>query len=298
MRIAVTGSTGFIGSHLCIEFAKNGHQVVATSRDPSKVPALGKVPGIELARGDLSDASSWPAALAGCDALVHVALGWGEGGPAMLRADTEGSVLLFQAAIDAGIRTIVYTSSTAACGEMSALNGEDAVPRPVDFYGATKAATEAYLRAFGHSAGASVHIVRPGYIFGEPAVDGAHAQPDGRFRALVRSVVREEEVHLVEHDGTQFLHAQDLSKVYLAVLGHGATPSVHYALSNRWVSWKEIAVQASRLADRPLKLAVEDRGYGAVPFLFDVSRIESDFGLAFGNEDRLLEHLRWEISRA
>jgi UDP-glucose 4-epimerase len=298
MRIAVTGSTGFIGSHLCVEFARTGHGVVATSRDPTKVPALGHVPGIQLARGDLSDGSSWPAALAGCDALVHVALGWGEGGPAMLRADTEGSVVLFQAAIDAGIRTIVYTSSTAACGEMRALNGEDNAPRPIDFYGATKAATEAYLRAFGHSTGASVHIVRPGYIFGEPAVDGAHAQPDGRFRALVRSVVREEDVHLVEHDGTQFLHAQDLSKVYLALLGHRASPSVHYALSTRWVSWEQIAVQASRLAEKPLKLAIEDRGYGAEPFLFDVSRIRDDFGLAFGNEERLGEHLRWEISRA
>jgi UDP-glucose 4-epimerase len=297
MRIAVTGSTGFIGSHLCVEFARSGHQVVATSRDPTKVPALGNVPGIQLARGDLSDATSWPAALAGCDALVHVALGWGEGGPAMLRADTEGSVLLFQAAIDAGIRTIVYTSSTAACGEMSSLNGEDAVPRPVDFYGATKAATEAYLRAFGHTAGAGVHIVRPGYIFGEPVVDGAHAQPDGRFRALVRSVLRGEDVHLVKHDGTQFLHAQDLSKVYLALLAHQASPSVHYALSNRWVSWEEIAVQASKLAGKPPKLAIEDRGYGAEPFLFDVSRIRNDFGLAFGNEDRLGEHLRWELSR-
>jgi UDP-glucose 4-epimerase len=297
MRIAVTGSTGFIGSHLCVEFARDGHQVVATSRDPSKVPALGNVPGIQLARGDLSDPASWPAALAGCDALVHVALGWGENGPAMLRADTEGSVLLFQAAIDAGIRTVVYTSSTAACGEMSALNREDAVPRPVDFYGATKAATEAYLRAFGHSAGASVHIVRPGYIFGEPAVDGAHAQPDGRFRSLVGALVRGEDVRLVRHDGTQFLHVQDLSKVYLALLSHRASPSLHYALSNRWVSWEEIAVQASRLANKPLGLVLEDRGYGDVPFLFDVSRIQRDFGLAFGNEDRLREHLRWELSR-
>ena len=99
MRVAVTGATGFIGSHLCVALARAGHRVVATSRDPGKVPSVGAVAGIELARGDLSDPSTWLASLQGCDALVHVALGWGDSGPEMLRADTEGSILLFQAAL-------------------------------------------------------------------------------------------------------------------------------------------------------------------------------------------------------
>jgi len=36
MRVAVTGATGFIGSHVAVALAKAGHQVVATGRDPSK----------------------------------------------------------------------------------------------------------------------------------------------------------------------------------------------------------------------------------------------------------------------
>lgn len=298
MRIAVTGATGFIGSHLCVHLAKEGHRVVATGREPGKVPALGDVPGIELARGDLAEPSTWGPALAGCDALVHVALGWGDTGLEMLRADTEGSVRLFQAAVDAGVRKIIYTSSTAACGEMSALNREDAACRPTDFYGATKAATESYLRAFGHSKGIQVHIVRPGYIFGEPVVDGARSQPDTRFRDLVRAVARGEEVHLVKHDGTQFLHAGDIAEVYVALLTHDRSPSLHYALSSRWASWEEIAVEAARLAGKPLRLVLEDRGYGETPYLFDVKRIREDFGLDFGNEERLRGHLLWELARA
>jgi UDP-glucose 4-epimerase len=298
MRIAVTGATGFIGSHLCVRLAKAGHHVVATGRDPSKVPALGDVPGIELARGDLSDPGSWPSALQGCQTLVHVGLAWGDTGLEMLHADTEGSVRLFQAAVDAGVRKIIYTSSTAACGEMSALNGEDAASRPKDFYGATKASTEAYLRAFGHSNKLQVHIVRPGYIFGEPVVIGAKSQPDTRFRDLVRSVAGGDEVRLVRHDGTQFLHADDLCEVYAALLDHDRSPTLHYALSSRWTSWEEIARETSRLAKKPLRLALADRGYGEKPFLFDIARIREDFGLDFDNVDRLREHLRWELIRA
>jgi UDP-glucose 4-epimerase len=297
MKVAVTGCTGFIGSHVAVRLAQAGHRVVATSRDPSKVVALGLVPGIETRRGDLSEPSTWAACLKGCDALVHVALGWGDEPIDMLHADTEASVRLFQAAVDTGVRTIVYTSSTAACGEMEALNTEERTPKPTDFYGATKAATEAYLRAFAHRKGVRAHVIRPGYIFGEAAVEGAHAQPDTRFRELVRAAANGDEIRLVKHDGTQFLHVQDIAEVYLRLLDHDESPTLHYALSREWTSWETIAGWAAEIAGRPLRLVLEDRGYGATPYVFDVSRIERDFGLSFPAADRLRAHLRWEFSR-
>jgi UDP-glucose 4-epimerase len=75
MKVLVTGATGFIGSHVAACLAKAGHQVLATGRDPQKVPALGQVPGITLERLDLGQRAGWEAQLKGCDALVHVALG-------------------------------------------------------------------------------------------------------------------------------------------------------------------------------------------------------------------------------
>jgi len=298
MRIAVTGATGFIGSHVSVKLARAGHQVVATGRNPSKLPALASIPGIELARGDLSDPSTWASCLEGCDSLVHIGLGWGDTGIDMLHNDTEASVRLFQAAVDAGITRIIYTSSTAACGEMQAVNREDMLPRPVDFYGATKAATEAYLRAFGHKHNLSVHVVRPGYTFGEAIVEGAHGQPDTRFRDICRAVAKGEVVKLVKHDGTQFLHAQDIAEVYLALLTYKPSPSVHYALSAQWRSWVEVVKLADEVSGRTTEIVLEDRGYGETPFVFDVSAIRNDLGLSFGNLDRLREHVRWELSRA
>ncbi|MBK8803210.1 MAG: NAD(P)-dependent oxidoreductase [Fibrobacteres bacterium] len=299
MKIVVTGATGFIGSHVSVRLAQAGHQVVATGRNPLKVPALGKVEGITLKRGDLTDPGSWSPVLAGADTLVHIALGWGDTGLEMLRNDTEASIRLFQTAVDAGIKRIIYTSSTAACGEMASLNREDMVPRPMDFYGATKAGTESFLRAFGHQNKIQVHIVRPGYIFGEPVVEGASSQPDRRFSDLARAAKLGEAIHLVQHDGTQFLHAADIAEVYLALMSStSAIPTVHYALSSQWRSWAEVAQLAQEILGRELEVVLEDKGYGRDPYVFSVDGIRQDFGLDFPNLDRLREHVRWELSRA
>jgi UDP-glucose 4-epimerase len=296
MKVLVTGATGFIGSHVTRALSEAGHQVLATGREPGKLPALGRLPGVRLERLDLAERRGWAGLLRGCDALVHVALGWGDEGPAMLQADTAASVALFEACLQAGVGRVVYTSSTAANGEMTPLNAEDRQPRPTDFYGATKAATELYARAYSHQ-GLGVAVIRPGYIFGEPALEGARSQPDARFTQLCRAVKAGEPVTLVRHDGTQFLHAQDLAQAYLALLGHPAPFSIHYALSRDWRSWEQLAAWAGELAGRPPALSLEDRGYGAEPYRFDVGALQRDLGLSFGNEARLKAHLAWELAR-
>lgn len=297
MRILVTGTTGFIGSHLAVHLARAGHEVVATARRPGTLPALAKIDGIRQERLDLSERDGWTGLMDGCQAVVHVALGWGDDGPSMLEADTAATVALLEAARRAGVRRFVYTSSTAANGEMTPLNRADRAPRPTDLYGATKAATEMFARAYAGE-GMSVHVVRPGYIFGEPVLDGARSQPDRRFRDIASAIVSGKPVAVIRHDGTQFLHAADLAQVYSRLLDHDAPFSLHYALSSSWRSWEWVAEQAMRLSGRTGTVHREDRGYGADPFLFDVSGIREDFGLDFDNAPRLVDHLRWELDRA
>lgn len=113
--------------------------------------------------------------------------------------------------------------------------------------------------------------------------------------SCVRGQVRS--ITFVFNDGTQFLHADDIAEAYLALLSHRTSPSVHYALSREWRSWEEIAVLAGEVAGKMPEIVLEDRGYGAAPYLFDVSAMREDLGLSFGNLDRLREHVRWELSR-
>ena len=299
MNILITGGAGFIGSHVVLALAGAGHEVVATGRDPESLPALAQVKGVVACpRLDLAEREGWTERLAACEALIHVALGWGDTGPAMLEADMAASVALFEAAREAGVRKGIYTSSTAANGELDALNDERRQNRPTDFYGATKAATEMFLRAYAAGGAFEAHVVRPGYIFGEPALLGARSQPDRRFIEICRAIREGRPVRLVKHDGTQFLHAQDLSRLYLALLGHEARFSIHYGLSRDWIAWAAIARMAMELAGREVPIELEERGYGAEACIFDVGAMARDFGLSFPNEARLLEHLRWVLSEA
>jgi UDP-glucose 4-epimerase len=296
MKIVITGATGFIGSHVAVRLARAGHEVVATGRNPRKVPALGAVPGITLARLELGDPKSWAPALTGANVLVHVALGWGEGGLLMLQADTAASVGLFEAAHAAGVSRIIYTSSTAAVGEQRGEDREDCPLRPTDFYGATKASTEMFARAFARTTKVPVHVIRPGYIFGEPVVEGASVYSDTRFRNICRAVREGRPVHLIQNDGTQFLHASDLAKVYETLLTHDAGFSTHFALAKDWCSWADLARMAMTELGREVPIEFEDRGYGP-PLLYDVSAIERDFGLAFHSREQLRTHVRWVLTQ-
>jgi UDP-glucose 4-epimerase len=154
-----------------------------------------------------------------------------------------------------------------------------------------------YARAYSHRHGLQVQVIRPGYIFGEPVVEGARSQPDGRFRQLCADVKAGRAVRLVRHDGTQFLHAQDIAQAYLGLLGHAAPFSIHDALSPDWRSWEQVARWAMQVAGKEAPLELEDKGYGAEPFRFDVSALQRDLGLQFPNEARLKAHLAWQLAQ-
>ena len=152
--------------------------------------------------------------------------------------------------------------------------------------------------AYAFSGGPRMHIVRPGYIFGEPVLAGTDAEVDQRFVQICRSIKQGLPIRLIKHDGTQFIHARDIAEVYLALLSHPETFSIHYALANEWVSWAKIAEMAMEEAGKRVAVKLEDCNYSPVPYLFDVRKLEMDFELSFVNEQELREHIRWALSLA
>lgn len=70
--VAVTGATGFVGSHLLPELAAAGWRIRVLARSMPPTGALGETP-VEVVPFDLTRAEDMPAALAGADAVVHLA---------------------------------------------------------------------------------------------------------------------------------------------------------------------------------------------------------------------------------
>ena len=143
MRIFITGATGFIGSHVAYRLLEAGHELVVLARNPDKTPALSSHPRVRRVHGTLLDQATIRERLAGCEACVHVALGWGDTPLAMLDADTRATVGLLEACLHQGVKHFIYTSSTAALGGFWSRMSEADPTRPSDYYGATKAASEA-----------------------------------------------------------------------------------------------------------------------------------------------------------
>jgi len=294
MRIFLTGGTGFIGHFVAREFLERGHSLKILARNPRKIPSLAAHKNVEMLHAGLLDSEAIKKGLEGCEACVHIALGWGETPLAMLANDTTVTVQLLELAAKNGCEKFVYTSSTAAFGKIRGGANENMACIPQDLYGATKAAGEAYILGFS---GMKRNIIRPGYTFGHLAFPDGVTQPDRRFFNIAKAVRENQAVHLTKYDGTQFIHASQLAKLYAAILESECSGEVFFGLGTEWLGWKSIAERAIALC--PGTKAVieeEDKGWGKEPCLFSTEKMERFFGLKFNGNDFIDEHLRWNFS--
>jgi dihydroflavonol-4-reductase len=115
MKIFLTGATGFIGHHVASALAADGAKLRLLVRKTSNLSNLEGTTG-ETHIGDLSDPDSLKPALAGCDAVVHVAADyrlWIPDPAAMYKANVDGTRELLKLAREAKVKRFVYTSSVA-----------------------------------------------------------------------------------------------------------------------------------------------------------------------------------------
>jgi dihydroflavonol-4-reductase len=117
MRILVTGSTGFIGSHLCRALLAEGETVRAFHRLSSTLRLLEGLP-VEHAVGDLTEPESLEAAMQGVDVVFHTAgVASNRATPGRMYAVmVEGTRTVLQAALQAGVQRVVHTSCVTALG--------------------------------------------------------------------------------------------------------------------------------------------------------------------------------------
>ncbi len=113
--VLVTGASGFVGSAVARALLAEGHKVRALVRPTSPRGNLADL-DIELAEGDLGDPASLARALDGPRHLFHVAADyriWAPDPDVIIKANVEGTRAIMEAARDAKIERIVYTSSVA-----------------------------------------------------------------------------------------------------------------------------------------------------------------------------------------
>ncbi|MFC5929928.1 NAD-dependent epimerase/dehydratase family protein [Cryobacterium melibiosiphilum] len=165
MRVFVTGASGFLGRAVAAELVAAGHDVTCFQRRASGVT------GATDALGSITDAARVAAAIAGHDAVVHLAAKVSlAGDPADFEAvNVGGTRILLAAATDAGASRFVYVSSPSVAHAGASLVGLDALPADPEHargdYARTKARAE-LLALAADSEALRVVAVRPHLVWG------------------------------------------------------------------------------------------------------------------------------------
>ncbi len=118
MNILVTGATGFVGSVVARQLLARGDTVSVLARRGSDRSNLAGLE-VRVVEGDLRNRTSLGAALRGVEGLFHVAADyrlWARDPRELYQSNVEGTRQLMEAALAAGVRRIVYTSSVATLG--------------------------------------------------------------------------------------------------------------------------------------------------------------------------------------
>ena len=211
--VVVTGANGLVGSHVVAALSERGATVRAVVR---RVGAAPDATGVEEHVGDFADPAFAASVVAGADALVTTVHPLGSGREEQRRVGLDGTLVIAEAAVDAGVPLLVHVS-TAGVYDRSPGTGdvsEDSalVPDDADAYGVVKRDVDA---ALARVEGITRVLLRPPAILG-PGESSV-------WNSVRPAQLREDEGarHAVPDKTFAWVHADDLA-AFAADLATGA----------------------------------------------------------------------------
>src|SRR5882724_258465 len=249
MLAFVTGATGFLGSHIARVLAEQGARLRLLVRPTSDLRNIADL-NAERVEGDLRDPASIEKALAGCEALFHVAADyrlWIRDPEQMYRSNVEGTRGLIEAARKQGVRRVIYTSSVATMGFGS--NGtpadEDspvALADMIGHYKRSKFMAEQIALEAGRS-GMHVVTVNPTTPIGEQDV-----KPTPTGRIVVDFLKRKFPAYV--ETGLNLVDATVCARGHVAALEKGKSGE-RYILGGENLTLKQILDKLGRITGLP-----------------------------------------------
>ena len=258
----VTGSAGFIGSHVARELVSLGHRVVGLD-DLSGGFVENQPRALEFHRGSIADAPLVDALFEKYrfDNVFHLAAYAAEGLSHFIRRfnyvnNLLGSATLINAAVNSGtVKTFVFTSSMAVYGTNQVPMREELEPHPEDPYGIAKYAVELDLKAAHDVFGLDYVIFRPHNVYGEKQnLSDGHRNVIGIF---MNQIMRGESLTIFG-DGEQrraFSYIEDVAPIIARSIDRPAAKNRIFNLGNdRPSTVNEVAAAVSAVFGKPLSV--------------------------------------------
>jgi nucleoside-diphosphate-sugar epimerase len=312
MRSLVTGGSGFFGHLLVERLLARGDSV----RNFDLTPADDEFAGVDFHHGDIRDAAAVRRACEGIDVIYHnVAQQPLSKDPELMRTvNLDGTRNLLSAALDAGARKVIFTSSTAIFGIPSELPiRRSTKPTPCEPYGRTKVASERLCLDFIER-GLDITMIRPRTILGHGRL--------GIFQMLFEWIREGRNIPVMGtgNNRFQFIHALDLADASI-LAAQRPGPQVYNIGTDRFGSMREVLEGLCRHAgtgskvksvpDAPVrwimagasKLGLSPLGayhymaYGK-PNYFDISDAVSELGWhpTYSNEEAMIASYDWYLA--
>ena len=305
--VLLTGTAGFIGSHLAEALVADGVRVRGVDvftdyypreRKVANLAGLAGEPRFTLTEADVATTELAPL-LAGCDAVVHLAAqpgvraSWGTTFDRYLHDNITATQRLLEA-VSARPVQFVHASSSSVYGDAERLpTVEDAtVPSPVSPYGVTKLAAEGLGRLYARERGVPAVALRYFTVY------GPRQRPDMAFTRFLRAAVRDEPI-TIYGDGEQsrdFTYVADaVAATYRAALA-GRAGGVYNVGGGQRASVNQVVAMIEELHGRPLRIERRARQAGDARHTgADTSRAAEDLGWSptTGLREGLARHLEW-----
>jgi nucleoside-diphosphate-sugar epimerase len=312
MRSLVTGGSGFFGHLLVERLIARGDSV----RSFDLTPADDEFPGVDVHLGDIRDAAAVRRACEGIDMVYHnVAQQPLSKNPELMRTvNLDGTRNLLQAAMDGGVRKVIFTSSTAVFGIPAELPiRRSTKPTPVEPYGRTKVAAERLCHDYIER-GLDITVIRPRTILGHGRLgifqmlfewirEGRNVPVmgtgDNRFQFVHALDLAEASILAAQRPGPQVYNIGTdrfgtMREVLEALCRHAGTGSLVKSVPDAPVRW--LMAGAGRLGLSPLG-AYHYLAYGK-PNYFDIADAVSELGWhpAWSNEEAMIASYDWYLA--
>lgn len=236
-RVLVTGASGFIARQVIADLRSHGYVVRGTARRP--------VDGLDdVVTADLAADAGWAEAVAGCDYVMHVASPFPAGVPKsddeLIRPAVDGTLRVLRAAVDAGVKRVVLTSSIAA---IASGYRDERVRTEADWsdldqsaaYQKSKTLAERAAWDFARESGLELVAVNPGLVLGPVVSTGLSTSVDVVRRLLIRDVPGSPKI------GFSLVDVRDVAVAHRLAMESPIAPGNRYILAGGHLWMREIA---------------------------------------------------------
>jgi UDP-glucose 4-epimerase len=261
--VAVTGGSGFVGSHLAARLADDGHEVVIVDlTEPA--PELAALPGVRHRRADLRDYGETLLGLQGVDTVYHLA-GNASGTLSVqhprfdFQVNGLGTCNVGNACVEQRVRRLVFMSSAIVYGTPRQFPMTEEHPiQPFLPYGASKLSGELTLRSLHDALGLQVMIGRSFVVYG-PGEDPRTA--GGEVSQFLRWQLNELPIPVVgdiDRKTRDFVHVSDVCSALIAMAENGVPGEIYNIGSGREVSMRALADAVAVATGRPARLKPDE----------------------------------------